>query len=109
MNDNDYYKALLNINYKDYLASKWEWDTESSFKKEDLMKIIYDYSDLTKGEDEWGEDSYTLKKKAAPKETDDQKVIRILKGDFEKKFGMTFEKFIETYHGLLETSPEKLI
>lgn len=109
MNDNDYYKALLSINSKDYLTSKWEWDTDSTFKKEDLMKIIYDYSDWTKGEDEWGEDSYTRRKKVVPKETDDQKVIRILKGDFEKKFGMTFEKFIETYHRLLETSPEKLI
>ena len=47
--------------------------------------------------------------KSAPVETDEQKVIRILKGDFEKKFGMTFEKFIEVRETILEHNPEKLI
>lgn len=42
-------------------------------------------------------------------ESDEDKVVRILKGDFEKKFGMSFEKFIEVYNKLLDDSPEKLI
>lgn len=42
-------------------------------------------------------------------ETDEEKVIRILKKDFEEKHGMTFDKFIETYQKILEESPEKLI
>ena len=42
-------------------------------------------------------------------ETDEAKVVRILKGDFEKKFGITFDKFTETYHKMLEKCPEKLI
>ena len=42
-------------------------------------------------------------------ETDEEKVIRILKKDFEVKHGMTFDKFIETYQKILEESPEKLI
>lgn len=47
--------------------------------------------------------------KQQPVETEDQKVIRILKGDFEKKFGMTFERFVEVRERLIETHPEKLI
>lgn len=42
-------------------------------------------------------------------ETDEEKVIRILKKDFEVKHGMTFDKFIETYQKILSESPEKLI
>lgn len=42
-------------------------------------------------------------------ETDEEKVIRILKKDFELKHGMTFDKFIEIYQKILSESPEKLI
>jgi hypothetical protein len=42
-------------------------------------------------------------------ETPHDKVIRLLKGDFEKTHGITFEKFIETYNDILENNPEKLI
>lgn len=42
-------------------------------------------------------------------ETDEEKVIRILKKDFEAKHGMTFDKFIEVYQKILSESPEKLI
>lgn len=46
---------------------------------------------------------------STPYETDEEKVIKILKGDFEKKFGMSFEKFIDIYNNIINTSPEKLI
>lgn len=42
-------------------------------------------------------------------ETDEEKVIRILKKDFEAKHGMTFDKFVEVYQKILSESPEKLI
>lgn len=44
-----------------------------------------------------------------PVETDADKVVRILKHDFEKKHGMTFDKFIEVYNDLLKNNPERLI
>ena len=44
-----------------------------------------------------------------PIETEEDKVIRLLKGDFEKKTGITFERFIEVYNSILEKNPEKLI
>ncbi len=112
MNDNDYLESLLKIGSKDYLTQKWEWDVNNTLKAEDLLKIVNDYSNWEKDDGWWYEDAITNKKKSIPKkpvETNEQKVIRILKGDFEKKFGMTFEKFIETYNGILENSPEKLI
>jgi len=37
------------------------------------------------------------------------KVVRILKGDFEKKFGMSFDEFNKIYNEILKTCPEKLI
>ena len=42
-------------------------------------------------------------------ESDEDKVIRILKKDFEAKHGMSFDKFIETYNKILANNPEKLI
>ncbi len=42
-------------------------------------------------------------------ESDEDKVVRILKTDFEAKHGMTFDKFIEVYNKILKDSPEKLI
>ena len=42
-------------------------------------------------------------------ESKEKIVIRLLKGDFETKTGITFEDFIETYNKILEYSPEKLI
>ena len=44
-----------------------------------------------------------------PIETEEEKVIKLLKGDFEKKTGITFERFIEVYNSILENNPEKLI
>lgn len=41
--------------------------------------------------------------------TDEEKVLKILKGGFEKEFGMTYEKFKEIYETILEENPEKLI
>lgn len=42
-------------------------------------------------------------------ETLEEKTIRILRGDFEKHFGIPFETFIEVYNTILEECPEKLI
>ena len=41
--------------------------------------------------------------------TKEEIVLKLLKGDFEKNNGITFEDFIETYNKILENSPEKLI
>lgn len=50
-----------------------------------------------------------FKKQTIEPETDEEKVIRLMKGGFEKHHGITFERFIEIYHCILEKSPEKLI
>lgn len=42
-------------------------------------------------------------------ETHKETVIRLLKQDFEKNNGITFEDFISAYNDLLENEPEKLI
>lgn len=44
-----------------------------------------------------------------PPETEHEKVVRILKGDFEKKFGMSYDRFVEIYNEILKNDPEKLI
>lgn len=36
-------------------------------------------------------------------------VINLLQGDFEKKCGISFERFIEVYNEILKNNPEKLI
>lgn len=41
--------------------------------------------------------------------SDEDKVIGIVKGGFEKHFGMTMERFNEIYESIMETNPEKLI
>lgn len=35
--------------------------------------------------------------------------IKIIKGDFEKHYGISLEKFISEYKDIMETCPEKLI
>lgn len=42
-------------------------------------------------------------------ETKEQKVIRMLKGDFEKYIGMSYAEFEEIKNNLIENNPEKLI
>ena len=42
-------------------------------------------------------------------ETDEEKVIRLLKHDFEENNGISFEKFMDVYHNIVENNPEKLI
>lgn len=42
-------------------------------------------------------------------ESDEEKVVRIIKGDFENIFGISLEKFNEVYHNILKNCPEKLI
>lgn len=42
-------------------------------------------------------------------ESDEEKVVRIIKGDFENIFGISLEKFNEVYQNILKNCPEKLI
>ncbi len=79
----------------------------------DWSSIINSFNDLYMNDtikqqvlDTWSRENVFGDKQV---ESDEDKVARILKGDFEKKFGMTFEKFIEVYHRMLENNPEKLI
>lgn len=44
-----------------------------------------------------------------PELNEHDKVVKILKGDFEKKFGMTYDRFVEIYNEILKNNPEKLI
>lgn len=44
-----------------------------------------------------------------PIEAEHDKVVRILKGGFEKSFGMSFERFLEVYREIVKNHPEKLI
>lgn len=47
---------------------------------------------------------------AKPKvETDEAKVIRLVKGDFEKQIGMSFDRFQEILKTIISVNPEKLI
>ena len=52
---------------------------------------------------------YANMKKVNEIETKESIVIRLLKGDFEKSHGITFDEFIKIYNVILENSPEKLI
>lgn len=42
-------------------------------------------------------------------ETDEDIVIRLLKKDFERNNGISFDRFIAAYNLLIENAPEKLI
>lgn len=42
-------------------------------------------------------------------ETQKEKVIRILKQDFEENNGISFEEFMSTYNDIIENEPELLI
>jgi hypothetical protein len=42
-------------------------------------------------------------------ETDEAKVIRLVKGDFEKQIGMSFDRFQEILKTIITENPEKLI
>lgn len=42
-------------------------------------------------------------------ETKEEKVVRLLKGDFERYCGITFEDFVEVRNKIIEENPEKLI
>ena len=97
--------------YKDTSVKKNDWSGLIDHFNDLYMNDLLKKSVLDSWHNDWTDEE--MKKKfeelAASKETDEDKVARILKGDFEKKFGMTFEKFIEVYHKMLENSPEKLI
>jgi hypothetical protein len=94
-----------------------------SFK--DDLKIV-DYESIL--DDGWRSDDMVAKlteqmARKISKEIDDQimsnlvssvmpvedRVAKILNVDFEKEFGISFEKFVEVYNKILETNPEKLI
>jgi len=42
-------------------------------------------------------------------ETKEEKVVRLLKGDFERLCGISFDDFLITYHHIVKNNPEKLI
>ena len=89
-------------NYKSFLNSKYSKPKYDSNRQAiDALKkrLVDDINNKIK-------ENEPSKK---PQETDQDKVARILKGDFEKQFGITFEKFIEVYHDIVENNPEKLI
>ena len=44
-----------------------------------------------------------------PEPTIEDKVVDIVKGGFEEKFGMTIQEFQEVYEQIVETDPERLI
>jgi len=44
-----------------------------------------------------------------PDETNEEKVIRLIKGGFEEQHGISFEEFQKVYKEILENNPEKLI
>lgn len=58
-------------------------------------------------QDSYGWSDYDTRHR--PKKTNEDKVIEILKGGLETKFGIDFETFMETYEKILADNPEKLI
>jgi hypothetical protein len=48
-------------------------------------------------------------KETKPEPTIEDRVVDIVKGGFEDKFGMTIQEFQEVYEKLVEESPERLI
>lgn len=44
-----------------------------------------------------------------PDETDEEKVVRLIKGDFEEMHGISFSKFQRIYKEILKNNPEKFI
>lgn len=52
---------------------------------------------------------YYYKTQNIATETDQEKVLRIVKGDFEKKFGMPLDRFNEVLGEIYKNNPEKLI
>ena len=53
--------------------------------------------------------TYKQKYKFFSEETIEEKVIRILKYDFEKSHGISFDVFMNVYKEIIEKNPEKLI
>jgi len=90
---NSLYDRLLkdaSINYKDY---------------------INDYGSMHDYVNQWmyriSEINECLEEQHEP--TIEEKVVDIVKGGFEEKFGMTIQEFQEVYERIIETEPEKLI
>ena len=79
-------------------------NVEDLAEDEDIAITQTYYQDLCKY------DCFTLKKSISmPQESDQDKVVKLLKGGFEKIHGITFERFMEVYYEIVETCPEKLI
>lgn len=53
--------------------------------------------------------TYKQKYRLFSEETMEEKVIRILKHDFEKSHGISFDVFMSVYTEIVEKHPEKLI
>ena len=81
-------------------------DKDSMKKTREMVRAIM----KSKYNDGWLHDPVLSQKPVkTKKETNEEKTIRILKGDFEKTFDLSFDEFIDIYHNLLEHEPEKLI
>lgn len=65
---------------------------------DDVKRMILDHLEKS--------DYYTKK---APEPTIEDKVVDIVKGGFEEKFGITIQEFQEVYERLVETDPQRLI
>lgn len=52
---------------------------------------------------------YNNKKSLWSKETDEERIIRIVKRDFEETFGISYDVFKAGYDKIVKESPEKLI
>ena len=95
-------KSLLeDIDYNKQL------NTDYSFELMNTMIRAFTQKQIDFGLNDYK--SFTYEPLPLIKETDEEIVIKLLKGDFKKQCGIDFEKFIEVYNDIIENHPEKLI
>jgi len=92
--DSDDFSSLLGSTYSDF-----------SFKQiATLLSKAVDYdNDLCLN------DEKVVESEEEKSENEKKYVIELLKGGFEEKCGISFDRFINIYNEILETNPEKLI
>ena len=96
--------------YNDNRIIKNDWSDLIKLMKDSYTIDMLEKRVLNTWENDWTDEKIEDKfKHILGKESEEDKVARILKGDFEKQFGITFEKFIEVYNYIVENNPEKLI
>ncbi len=110
----------MKVSLKKYRFEDEDEDYEKEYELSDMdMEIItdileeesdeYDDYDCNKEYYDEDEDCEDYDEEPVPKPTTEEKVIDLLKGGFEKRCGLSLDEFMETYHKLLEHSPERLI